>query len=361
MVLLQPLLRKLHRRFGQPCTLLARGAWSTSLYAGHADVAGVLNVQDSHRPLLLSPRQWSVIAALRRMRNTPVYVCEPESRALAKVRRLLNLAGVRHEDCVHLSDTPPLPDEHWIERWLRFADRAPAEWRDAGDASNVGEQLAPTLQVSEADRADCAAWMRENGWESARLVLLQPANRRTMRWNGLRGVEDDKWWPVERWVSLARSIREMVADSRVLLCGAPREAALLRMIRDATADARVHVVADALPLRRLMALQEIAHSMISVDTGPAHMAAALGCPLVVMFGKVSPAQWVPRSSRGSDVIAIGGPARGGRIDALGVNEVLAAWAMLAPRRILRVGESGNAGSAVRSSQADFKKGVLPRR
>jgi len=229
------------------------------------------------------------------------------------------------------------------------------------DASNVSKRIAPTLHVSESDRADCAAWLRENGWESARLVLLQPANRRTMRWNGLRGVEDDKWWPIERWASLARSIREAISDSRILLCGAPREAALLRMIRDATADARVHVVAEALPLRRLMALQEIAHSMISVDTGPAHMAAALGCPLVVMFGKVSSAQWVPRSSLGSDVIAIGGPVRGGRIDALSVNEVLAAWAMLAQRRMSGVSGSDNPGSAVQSFRSDLKKVVLPRR
>lgn len=331
MVLLQPLLRHLHRRFGRPCTLLARGPWSTSLYADHADVAGVLNVHDSHRPFVLSPRQWRVISALRRMRHAPVYICEPEPRALAKARRLLNFAGIGREDCTYLCDMPASADEHWVERLLRFGDRAPEAWRDAVDATNVGKRVAPAMHVSDADRADCVAWLRANGWDSAPLVLLQPANKRTMRWNGLRGVGDDKWWPVERWVSLARSIREVISDSRILLCGAPREAALLRLIGDATADRRVHVIADALPLRRLMALQEIAHSMISVDTGPAHMAAALGCPLVVMFGKVSPAQWLPRGDRGSEVIAIGGPVRGGRIDALSVNEVLAAWAMLAPR------------------------------
>ena len=55
MVLLQPLPRQLHRRFGQPCTLLARGPWSTPLYAGHAYVAGVLNVHDSHRPIPVRP------------------------------------------------------------------------------------------------------------------------------------------------------------------------------------------------------------------------------------------------------------------------------------------------------------------
>lgn len=345
MVLLQPLLRHLHHRFGQPCTLLARGPWSTSLYAGHEDVARVLNVHDSHRPIALSPRQWLVIAALRGVRTAPVYVCEPEPRALAKARRILSLSGVCSQDCIYLGDTPNSVDEHWIERLLRHGDRTPEAWRHTQDGSSPARFAAPTLHVSDADRVDCDAWLRKNGWESAPLVLLQPANKRTLRWNGLRGAQDDKWWPIERWVSVARSIREAISDSRVLLCGAPREAGLLRMIRDATADARVHVVAEGLPLRRLMALQEIAHSMISVDTGPAHMAAALGCPLVVMFGKVSPAQWMPRSGRGSDVIAIGGPMRGGRIDAISVNEVMVAWAMLAPRGLSPSRQSRDAQTA----------------
>jgi ADP-heptose:LPS heptosyltransferase len=337
MVLLQPLLRHLHRRFGEPCTLLARGEWSTSLYAGHTDVARVLNLCDSHRPLALSPRQWAALIGLRRLRNAPVYVCEPEPRALAKARRMLLFAGIRPENCVYLTDTPVIADEHWIERLLRFGQRTPEAWRHLEVGPAEGAQATPTLEVSNEDRADCAVWLQEKGWSNAPLVLLQPANKRTIRWNGVRGLEDDKWWPTESWAALARGIREMLPYSCVLLCGSPREAALLRAIRDEAAVAGVHVVAGALPLRRLMALQEIAYSMISVDTGPAHMAAALGCPLIVMYGKVSPQQWLARSKNAAGVIAIGGPARGGRVEAIGVEEVLAAWARLVPRRASQVG------------------------
>jgi ADP-heptose:LPS heptosyltransferase len=58
---------------------------------------------------------------------------------------------------------------------------------------------------------------------------------------------------------------------------------------------QVHNVADDLPLRRLLALLSISHSCISVDTGPAHAAAALNCPLVVLFGKASPQRFRPVS------------------------------------------------------------------
>jgi ADP-heptose:LPS heptosyltransferase len=37
-------------------------------------------------------------------------------------------------------------------------------------------------------------------------------------------------------------------------------------------------------VRALLPLLQRAHSMISVDTGPAHAAAALGCPTVALFG-----------------------------------------------------------------------------
>ena len=328
MILLQPLLQRLHRRFGRACTLLTRGAWSLPLYDGHTDVERVIQLRDAHRPLMVSPERWRAILQLRDLREAPVYVCEPEPRALAKARRMLTLAGISPRNCIFLNEMPMRADEHWIDRLLRFADRIPDALHGAGYPSADTSSTAPTLQLRDEDHIDCSAWLHARGWHAAPLVLLQPANKRSMRWNGVRGGEDDKWWPIEHWASLARAIRAAVPDSRVLLCGAPREVALLRSIGHVSADARVHVVADDLPLRRLMALQAIAHSMISVDTGPAHLAAALGCPLVVLFGKASPSHWLPRSACGSAVLSLGGLARGERVDAIGVDEVVATWRRL---------------------------------
>lgn len=332
MVLLQPLLQFLHRRFGQPCTLVARGPWTAPLYSGHADVAHVIELRHAHRPLMLSPERWRAVLRLRRLRQAPVYICEPEPRALRKVRRMLALAGISEENCVFLTDLPTLDDEHWIDRLLRFGNRTPAAFAHMDRApAEAATSSAPAMQLGDADRADRAEWLQLRGWDAAPLVLLQPANKRTVRWKGVRGPDDDKWWPVDRWASLARRILAALPDSQVLLCGAPSEAMLLRDICRVAAEPRIHAVADTLPLRRLMALQEIAHSMISVDTGPAHLASALGCPLVVLFGKVAPAHWLPRGASGSRVLAIGGPLRGARVDALSVDEVFAAWARLPAR------------------------------
>jgi ADP-heptose:LPS heptosyltransferase len=68
-----------------------------------------------------------------------------------------------------------------------------------------------------------------------------------------------------------------------------------------------------------------------VDTGPAHAAAALGVPLVVMYGAESPAYWLPRGPAGTVVVGLGGPPRSVRVDQIDVEAVFEAWRGL-PRR-----------------------------
>ena len=84
-------------------------------------------------------------------------------------------------------------------------------------------------------------------------------------------------------------------------------------------------MADDLPLRRLLALLSLAHSCVSVDTGPAHIAAALNCPLVVLFGKANPARFRPVSAS-SEVRILQG-----RIDG---NEADFDIAQISPRQVL---------------------------
>jgi heptosyltransferase-2/heptosyltransferase-3 len=103
------------------------------------------------------------------------------------------------------------------------------------------------------------------------------------------------------------------------------------MLREIQRAAGVQdIVAAELPLRQLLALSESAHSMISVDTGPAHAAAALGLPLVVMFGAESQRHWLPRSPTGSAVVGLGGPPMSNRVDQIPVEAVFNAWYSLLP-------------------------------
>lgn len=115
-----------------------------------------------------------------------------------------------------------------------------------------------------------------------------------------------------------------------MLCGSPSEYAVLEDIRRACADSRVLNLSRELPVPRLIALLDTAHSILSIDTGPAHAAAALGCPLVVLFGSAPIPMWRPL---GPGPVRILGGANGefSRVDDIAAASVVAAWHSLPPR------------------------------
>lgn len=136
---------------------------------------------------------------------------------------------------------------------------------------------------------------------------------------------------MERWASLGRAIVTTQPQSRVLVCGAPEEAGYLDTILAAVGASSPCIRAAALPLGRLKALLGVAHSMVSVDTGPAHLAAAMGCPLVVLMGARAPQLWMPRSASGCAVTLLGGLPGMRRVDELRDEQVIDAWRQLPPR------------------------------
>ncbi|MBS0431007.1 MAG: hypothetical protein JSS21_01165 [Proteobacteria bacterium] len=187
---------------------------------------------------------------------------------------------------------------------------------------------APRLYVNDSDRADLEAWLHRRGAAGRPLVLVQPGNKRTLKRGRAGRLGDEKAWPDQRWADLIHAVLASDADLLAVLCGVPAERSVLREIARRVHSGRVIEASAELPLRRLLALLERAQAMISVDTGPAHAAAALGCPLIVLYGAASPAQWLPRSPVGSAVIALGGPPHRSRVAEIGLDEVLAAWAAL---------------------------------
>ena len=190
----------------------------------------------------------------------------------------------------------------------------------------------PRLYVLAAERAERDAWLQAKGWLGRELIVIQPGNHRSMgprraRWRRLN--TDDKWWPLERWAQLFHKIHECRKDALLVLRGSPEEVPMLEEIRAAAGLANVVVVGHG--LRELFALCAAAHSMISVDTGPAHAAAALSVPLVVLYGAETARYWLPRSPSGSPVVGVGGPPFATRADQVSVDTVFEAWRSLEPR------------------------------
>ncbi|MBV8910679.1 MAG: glycosyltransferase family 9 protein [Gammaproteobacteria bacterium] len=328
MILLSALLEILHRRYGGRCHVIGAGRWTAEIYAAHSAVARV-SCLHRYTGFLFDIAWWRTLRALRQARGQPVYVCEYFPRKLARVRRLLRLAGVDPARCLFLTDMPH-PPLHRVDRLVSFARLTPPAFRAADYPSVEGPPCAPRLEVSAPAAAECAAWLEARGWSSRPLVLLQPGNRRTMRGRRLRlSADDAKAWPPERWASLLQRMHARLPEALLLLCGARRERLLLDWIVQAAQ--LPHVVAAELPLPRLLALCARAHSMVSVDTGPAHAAAALSLPIVVLFGAHAQAEWLPRSPSGSAVVGLGGPPHSSRLEEIAPETVFAAWCTLPAR------------------------------
>lgn len=330
MVLLTPLLCMLHRRYGQACQVLGSGGWLEPLFAGHPDVGATLRLSSRKRPYWLDASQRHLVSLLRAQPPGPVYVCDDYS--IDKIRWLLQRAQVPANHCVFANpDCMPFDGEHWIDRWRRFGAMTPAAFASAPPAAAWQAPNVPCLVVQQADRTDLHQWLHAHGLDAAPLLLLQPGNKRTLKRGRVGQLGDDKQWPLANWVGLARAALARRPDLGIILCGAPPEAALLRQIAVGTHSARVLAAGDELPLRRLLALCEHAAAMVSVDTGPAQAAAALGCPLVVLYGAQPPTAWLPRSPTGSAVIGLGGLPERNRVDQISLDEVIAAWQALPVR------------------------------
>jgi heptosyltransferase-2 len=106
-------------------------------------------------------------------------------------------------------------------------------------------------------------------------------------WCGLNpGAEygPAKRWPADRFAEVARRISES-QRVRWILFGGARDVAVAADIASGVAGALN--VAGQTSLRELMALLSVCRVVLTNDTGPMHVAAALGVPVVVPFGSTS--------------------------------------------------------------------------
>jgi ADP-heptose:LPS heptosyltransferase len=328
MVMLSGMLNLLHRRYHRPCQVIGAGSWNESVYEGNPDVAHVWSF-GRHVPFPFSAGWPAVARALRESAPGPIYICERHYRQLPRIRRMLRFSGVDPARCVFLTEQPQNGEAHWIDRLVHLGERTPAALRASDYPTPAGPSWAPRVYVLDTERAERDDWIEARGWSGRQLILVQPGNHRSMsrrrkRWRRLN--TDDKAWPQDRWVALLHRIHARMPEALIVLRGSQEEVPMLEEIR---AAAGLQAVAVAgLGLRPFFALCESAHSMISVDTGPAHAAAALGLPLVVMYGAESPRYWLPRSPTDSPVLSAGGPPTSTRVDQISVDDVFEAWCAL---------------------------------
>lgn len=148
----------------------------------------------------------------------------------------------------------------------------------------VGEVLQPAavkLPVDEAAETACEGMLAQALPEGGPFVLLAP----TAGWGA-------KEWPSERYGAVAAMLGR--AGFRVLVNAPSHEDATARAVVAASGGA-----ARVAPctMAELIALVRRAALVIAGDTGPLHLAAALGRPVVGLYGPTDPARTGPYATQ----------------------------------------------------------------
>ena len=147
-----------------------------------------------------------------------------------------------------------------VEHYMRIARSA------------FGEQATDaTLELVITDDDTQAATKLGIDASSPLLLLVPGANRR------------DKRWPAERFAAVGDALHEQVGLLPIV-AGAPAEAELTRSITEAMKAPAIDGPARGLGLHGLKAVATWSRLAISNDTGPRHLAAAAGTPVVSLFG-----------------------------------------------------------------------------
>jgi len=142
--------------------------------------------------------------------------------------------------------------------------------------------LAPHLHVTGSELENVA---RRFGLQTG------PGQNETRPLFGLNaGAEygPAKRWPSERFVAAAAELQRRT-NCQWLIFGGKSDAALGSEIQSAIGASHSALsLAGKTSLREFMALLKLCRVLLTNDTGPMHVAAALGTPVVVLFGSTSP-------------------------------------------------------------------------
>ena len=266
-----PLLQRLAHE-GHELTLLGKG-WARELLAGQGWPVHVLPKTIAQRLQLLRELRTQALrrdAGFDRRINA---LCLPDSFSSALEFRLAGLRALGHA---------------WEGRSLLLG-RAVARERGVHELKvywALGEQLlgrpAPlperiSLQPTATQRAQAQALRAAHGIEAGCIVICPFAGG---SWN-----QQEKTWPA--FADFVTRVLPTLGRT-VVVCPGPGDEE--RVAREHFASARLLSGVD---LGVLAALLQDAAVMVSNDTGPGHIAAAVGTPLVSVMGPSNPALWHP--------------------------------------------------------------------
>jgi len=193
--------------------------------------------------------------------------------ALSRGKRKIGMSGGREGASFFLKE-PPVPvdyNQHAIDRYLKVAAYLGC------DTGRFGGEIP----VSEEDKKNAEKLIPSAG-EDKKIIAVNPM----AKWK-------TKLWDADKFSELALSL-EKELDCRVIFTGSSQDRAIIdEMIKHMGNAAGPVNLAGRTSLKELAYLYSRCLALVCTDTGPMHIAAAMGCRVVALFGPTSPLRTGP--------------------------------------------------------------------
>jgi lipopolysaccharide heptosyltransferase II len=139
--------------------------------------------------------------------------------------------------------------------------------------------------ISDNDLNQAHNLLVSRGWGMRKLVTLNPG----AKWDGKR-------WPSDYFCDLGRRILQRFTDFEIILTGDNRDLPIAEKIAHKLSTSKCHNLAGKTDLNQLAAIFKMCSLVISCDTGPLHLASAVGANTIGLFGPTFPEVTGPRGT-----------------------------------------------------------------
>ena len=281
-MLTTPLLAALHKAYPQTRFDWAISDWARPAIAGNPRLTEIISTGVGG----LDTASWADIRALiNRLRQETYDTCFIPSRS-SLLSFIAWQAGIPQRIGLHINGRgfaqtlavkPPTGKQHEAAVYLSLARAAGI---DEAMITSMGiEYHAPDLDRTAVTRrlVDELNWLGD-----VPLIIMHPGGGSNPVYS-----DKDKQWPVERFVRLGNHLAKKY-QAQLLIVGDEGERPLAETI-SGLMYASVANWAGQITLGELGALGEVADLYIGNDAGPTHIAAAVGCPTLAIYGPSNPA------------------------------------------------------------------------
>lgn len=151
----------------------------------------------------------------------------------------------------------------------------------------VDQFRTPEIFITEHEELWAKNWLKREGFGNKPLVGIHPGAY----------YESQRWLP-ERFAEVAASV-QMDGRANIVILGGPADVPLVRLIESkihprSLSDNASHVASHiANDIRKFLAILSCCDVLVCNNSGPLHMAVALGVPTLSTMGPTDSKRWMP--------------------------------------------------------------------